>query len=279
MSLDCANHYDFSICSADSVGGWAHPGDGNLTMYDANGSELWTIDGAYSCNYDASMLNTSYEGWSPPTSGYYYLKVDEDYGNALTYKLAYKYSAPDPCAGSTTMSDGVLYSGTLGTCGAWSNYAECGWDEAGQERVYEFSTTVAGVYTLTAEQTDGAQIDWCTGSCGGAYVGTGTSINVSPGVTSTYYARARNASTGCESAGCGSTTVTVIPTGSTCGDPTDTDCDNPDTCDEAGNCVDNLEPAGTFCGDRTDTDCDNPDTCNGAGDCEDNFEPAVSGPR
>jgi len=62
------------------------------------------------------------------------------------------------------------------------------------------------------------------------------------------------------------------PSGFTCGDPTNTDCDNPDSCDGAGLCVDNLEPPGFGCGSPADTGCDNPDTCNGAGTCLDNFE-------
>jgi len=89
--------------------------------------------------------------------------------------------------------------------------------------------------------------------------------------------------------------------GTACGDPSDTDCDDPDTCNGAGTCVVNHEPdgttcpddgndctddtcsagtcthpnepAGTACGDPSDTDCDDPDTCNGAGTCVVNHEP------
>ncbi len=64
------------------------------------------------------------------------------------------------------------------------------------------------------------------------------------------------------------------PDGFACGDPNDTDCDNPDTCDGTGQCLQNMEPDGAACGDPADTDCDHPDTCNGAGACLPNFEPA-----
>lgn len=64
------------------------------------------------------------------------------------------------------------------------------------------------------------------------------------------------------------------PAGLTCGDPTNTDCDNPDTCDGGGSCVDNFEGAGFACGDSNNDQCDNPDTCNGSGSCLDNFETA-----
>ncbi len=92
-----------------------------------------------------------------------------------------------------------------------------------------------------------------------------------------------------------------LAAGTSCGDPTDSDCDDPDTCDGAGVCLANNEPdgtacpdegndctddlcaaavcthpdlaAGTSCGDPTDSDCDNPDTCDGAGVCLANNEP------
>ena len=65
-----------------------------------------------------------------------------------------------------------------------------------------------GSSTLTAS-VSGAEIDWYTGGCGGAFVGTGNSIVVSPASTTTYYARARDPSSGCESAGCDQVTVNV----------------------------------------------------------------------
>jgi hypothetical protein len=58
-----------------------------------------------------------------------------------------------------------------------------------------------------------------------------------------------------------------------CGDPTDTMCDNPDSCDGDGLCRDNFEAPGFACGDPTDDLCNNPDTCDGAGVCDINLEP------
>ena len=94
--------------------------------------------------------------------------------------------------------------------------------------------------------------------------------------------------------------------GASCGESSDSDCDNPDSCDGSGNCVENNEPAttecraaaddcdvaefcdgnggcpaddfvsaGTACGDQSDGLCDDPDTCDGAGNCESNNEPAT----
>ncbi len=52
-----------------------------------------------------------------------------------------------------------------------------------------------------------------------------------------------------------------------CGNPANSQCDRPDSCDGAGGCNARLEPNGTACGSSTNTDCDGRDTCNGAGVC------------
>jgi hypothetical protein len=91
--------------------------------------------------------------------------------------------------------------------------------------------------------------------------------------------------------------------GTPCNSPSNTDCDNPDTCNGSGVCLNNNEPNGTFCGDSgtqctnqdtcvgglcqdngyqpnttpcgspADTNCDNPDTCDGTGGCAPHYEP------
>jgi hypothetical protein len=53
------------------------------------------------------------------------------------------------------------------------------------------------------------------------------------------------------------------PAGTACGDPSDGDCDNPDSCDASGACLANLEPAGTICRGAVD-DCDAVEFCDGA---------------
>lgn len=64
--------------------------------------------------------------------------------------------------------------------------------------------------TLTAVVGAGEIVDWNSGSCGGALVGSGSPLSVSPAVTTTYYARARNIANGNVSAACASATVTVL---------------------------------------------------------------------
>jgi hypothetical protein len=57
----------------------------------------------------------------------------------------------------------------------------------------------------------GKVIDWYTGSClAGALVGTGNCIDVSPAATTQYFARSRDATTGCMSTECDDVWVTVL---------------------------------------------------------------------
>jgi len=69
----------------------------------------------------------------------------------------------------------------------------------------------------------------------------------------------------CTPSGCQSLALDGQP----CGDPADTECTHPDTCDTNGICQPNNEDPGTFCG-VAGTECKNQDTCDGAGSCTDN---------
>ncbi len=102
----------------------------------------------------------------------------------------------------------------------------------------------------------------------------------------------------------------ALTAGTSCGDGSDTECTNPDTCDGAGACLANHEvatvdcgdagsecvnqdkcdgsgsctdngfvAAATACGDGSDTACDNPDTCDGSGTCQPNYEPNTTACR
>ncbi|MDX2170107.1 MAG: hypothetical protein SF182_23755 [Deltaproteobacteria bacterium] len=55
------------------------------------------------------------------------------------------------------------------------------------------------------------------------------------------------------------------PSGQGCGDPTDSDCTNPDTCNGSGSCLANHESGGTACSDDGET-CTT-DSCDGSGLC------------
>jgi hypothetical protein len=57
--------------------------------------------------------------------------------------------------------------------------------------------------------------------------------------------------------------------GTACGSPSDTECDNPDTCNGAGACSPNNEAAGFACGTQG-VECQNNDACDSSGACTDN---------
>jgi hypothetical protein len=69
--------------------------------------------------------------------------------------------------------------------------------------------------------------------------------------------------------GAGNCQINLEPDGTMC--TSDGNECTEDVCSE-GLCIHPNEPAGTPCADPTDTQCDNPDTCNGFGVCEDNLE-------
>ncbi|MDX2118436.1 MAG: M12 family metallo-peptidase [Planctomycetota bacterium] len=82
-----------------------------------------------------------------------------------------------------------------------------------------------GTITLTAVGGSGTQVQWFSGGCGGAALGTGTSIVVAaPTSTTTYYARWTNS---CGNSNCASNTVTVNPLPSA---PTSASVDRADLC-------------------------------------------------
>jgi len=60
-------------------------------------------------------------------------------------------------------------------------------------------------------------------------------------------------------------------TGTDCG-AGGTQCSAQDTCD-SGTCVPSDLTGGTACGDSTNTECKNPDSCDGSGNCQSNDEP------
>jgi hypothetical protein len=73
--------------------------------------------------------------------------------------------------------------------------------------------------------------------------------------------------------GAGACLPRLEPPGTPCGNPLDTDCNGADTCNGSGVCLTNIQAAGTPCGSPNDSECDDPDTCNGVGTCLSNTTP------
>ncbi len=113
---------------------------------------------------------------SPATTTTYYLRGEGTCGNtacvSVTVTVQTLSVAPTSISGTSTICSGnsttlTEVGGTLGT---------------------------------------GAVYNWYTASCGGTYIGSGTSITVSPVVNTTYYVRAQGT---CNTTSCASVTVTI----------------------------------------------------------------------
>lgn len=111
-------------------------------------------------------------------------------------------------------------------------------------------------------------VDQCTGTCGSCNV-LGNVGHCTPESADTV-CRASIGPCDVEEVCNGSSAMcpedTFLPAGSECGDQTDNDCDNPNTCDANGVCLDNFEVAGGDCTDASGECKVNP-ACDGAGQC------------
>lgn len=169
LSSDCI--YNFSTCSIDGSGGSSVTGDSDFRMYDSGGTFLWYIDGAFGCGYDASTIGSSYEDWSPPADGYYYLQIKEFFSSLMTYDLAYKGYCPPQDAQIHGVkwndwdNDGVKDPNEPGLAN-WRIYLDENanglWDNNEPNDLtdpngnYSFTNLLAGTYRVAEEE----QIDW-----------------------------------------------------------------------------------------------------------------------
>jgi hypothetical protein len=74
---------------------------------------------------------------------------------------------------------------------------------------------------------------------------------------------------GCDGLGACNQLHILVPNGNPCGNPADTDCSNPDTCDGLGSCQANDEPNSFPCPDTDGNVCTSAG-CNGVGACNQN---------
>src|SRR5690606_12390088 len=143
----------------------------------------------------------------------------------LTYTLGGAHN--NPTVNWSIVSGGGVISGSTYDPGTYTGSvtirAEVGYCSSdvsftvGSPSTAPTSVTGGGTYcqgnqvTLTQSGgalVSGAHYEWFSGSCGSTVIGTGPSINVSPGSGTTYYVRA-SSSGGCPASTCASTSVTV----------------------------------------------------------------------
>ncbi len=221
------------------------------------------------CGVDPCVVNTAVVDISSPS--YRYAGVLEGCPCAQD-NGTFKY-------GGTLVLDvppGAAGTFTIGFETAFTYVAEENGDQ-----VEPLTTTPAVIKILCASNPDCNDLNLCTtDSCN---VQTGVCTN-SPNYNTT--AECCNPSTGglttlsdgiqCTDDVCDTATGEVThpnsPEFTDCGNPANSQCDGPDSCDGNGACNPRIQPDGTACGNGDDTECDNPDTCDGAGDCQDNYE-------
>lgn len=144
-----------------------------------------SVSGATS--YDVYRSSTFLTNTS--SSSYY------DY-NASTSSTTYKVYAKNSCGNSSSygINSGYIKLSSTAPSGASAN-----------------PNPVCPGYSATLTESGGslgtgASWKWYSGSCGGTYVGSGSSISVSPSSTTTYYVRAEG---DCNITSCASVTVTI----------------------------------------------------------------------
>ena len=146
--------------------------DTYLRLYGPDG---YTIKAS---NDDGGEGTLSLIEYTPTTTGTYYIENSEYTRGALTSNSTLAYSI----VGSTAASS-ISATSTVFCSGG--------------------STTLS---VVGGSLNNGATWKWYSASCGGTYVETGSSINVSPSSTTTYYVRAEG---GCDTTSCVSRTITV----------------------------------------------------------------------
>lgn len=129
--------YNFSICANDGVGGaYTGTSDGDFTLYSdaALTTQVWYIDGASTCSYNASTIGTAFENYAPTLSQTYYLVVDDWGGGSGSFNLAYQGRFVTPPAFDGTCqnynvpafgaSGGVFHKFYMTTTGSY-NFSTC----------------------------------------------------------------------------------------------------------------------------------------------------------
>ena len=192
-----------------------------IRIWDANGSPLYTSDvfdfSGQPCDLALRVMNIDqahvqvsgsfYAGFqlvagAPMEFGYQvdypsstYYAYTHSYGNQ--YGHSYKYWVPTGTWSAE--DDDLMFDATVAAVLATPTNVQ-----ANPPTIY-----TGGSSTLSATVGSGETVEWYIDSCGGALVGLGTLLVVSPTDTTLYYARARNMTTGCVSVSCAEVTVAV----------------------------------------------------------------------
>jgi len=204
LAITCSDWSTYTSC------GWSEPGDEIVYSFtpQITGEHTFTLTGT-SGDPDFFLMSTCGNGgtnifgacagggtyYATLTKGTTYYLIADNYSAASTagYSMTVSY---DPCraANVTAMTLTTVYSGTLGTAGAWGGpYTSCTYNEPGAEKVYSYACTSTGNYDVTTTSPAGDPDFFVMSTCGtggtniyGACFGSGA-VNVSLTSGITYY--------------------------------------------------------------------------------------------
>jgi len=309
-------------------------GDLSATLTNLNGVDLdvFILKSCDSNNCVAFGNYTADYDDAPP--GTYFLVVD-GYGSEfeLSHKGPYTITITAECSPAVGLTLRVPYSSeTNGGPPAYVSAYNCSpWNESGPEVIHQITTTKTGILRASLSNLEADLDVFILSSCEAdaclAYGNTVAEFADAPPDTYYIVVDGYNGAQGgytltvdnisCENVICydgndctqdicdpqtGTCIYPNMPAGASCGNTSNTDCNNPDTCNGAGQCLPNNEPygiactsdgnqcttdicngtgicihpnkpSGSACGDPSNTDCTNPDTCNGSGLCLANNAP------
>jgi len=103
----------------------------------------------------------------------YYILLDAEVTASVTHTFQINCPSADPCASITPLNCSVPTTAMVTGTGLWSP-GSCGFSTPGQERVYSFTPTSTGVYTLQVTSTNnGGYIDYFYKAASGGCNATG----------------------------------------------------------------------------------------------------------
>ncbi|MBK6372799.1 MAG: T9SS type A sorting domain-containing protein [Saprospiraceae bacterium] len=124
----------------------------------------------WTCIGDASAPESNIFG--PLTAGNtYYILYDAEGTGAQSQTFNINCVAGDPCTGITSLTCGVPVTAVTAGAGIWSPISNsCGFTTPGQEKVYSFTPSASGSYTLQVTAASGGFSDYffkaASGGCG-----------------------------------------------------------------------------------------------------------------
>jgi len=190
-----------SISKADADGNLYFTGifQGAVTV---GGSAL--VSGGYDNSYIGKWNSNGDVQWVKHIPGNYYAHLSSlDIGSNGAIYVASLFAGTETFDCTTLTSEGFnnLAVAKLGP----PSSAEAPAVQASANAICSGGSTILSI--VHSASTDGAEWKWFSGSCGGAAIGTGSSLTVSPTQTTTYYVRSEG---GCGGPGaCAAITVTV----------------------------------------------------------------------